>query len=272
MLLHVTRTSNSDEYMRIRHNLESKGHHVTIISQLESLSPERQLRKRYTALLESDGLVVVKNWQQDEMSRKEVALASEIGLPVFRLSDANELEPRVRIVGISGYARAGKDTIGEVLIQNGYRRASFADYIREALYRLNPWVITGETVAELVDDKGWEGLKPTHPEVREMLQRLGAEVGRSMLGEDVWVNLTFQNLPDGAKIVVTDCRFPNEAAAIKKMGGEMWRVERKGFTPANAHISETALDSWTFDESFENNGTIEEIHQSALKKIKEIEA
>jgi hypothetical protein len=253
--------------MRVRHVVESAGHEATTIPNLESLSISDQLAQRYSSLIAADALVVLPGWQKHDFARKEVALANELGITVFRISASNELAPRVEIIGVSGYARAGKDTIGEELIQAGYRRASFADYIREALYRLNPWVADGNNLKALVDQHGWEEIKPTHPEVREMLQRLGAEVGRAMLGEDVWVNLTFSNLPDGAKIVVTDCRFPNEAEAIKKMGGKMWRVERDGYEPANAHISETALDDWDFDEVFFNNGSIEELHSQVKRKL-----
>lgn len=260
MRLQITRTNDSYEYMRIKNAVERLGHTSVMVGNIDSRSEGEQRKIRYTSLMESSGLVVVEGWQSCDEAKREVALANELGIPVFRISESGSLEPRVKVVGISGYARTGKDTIGAALIEDGYVRASFADYIRDALYRLNPWTAGGKTVVELVDELGWEGIKPDYPEIREMLQRLGSEVGRSLLGEDVWVNLTFSNLPDGAKVVVTDCRFPNEAAAIKKLNGEMWRVERVGFSPANAHISETALDDWTFDKTFYNDGTISVLH------------
>ena len=43
------------------------------------------------------------------------------------------------IIGISGYARSGKDSVANILVQDfGFERRAFADKLREALYALNP--------------------------------------------------------------------------------------------------------------------------------------
>ena len=43
------------------------------------------------------------------------------------------------IIGLSGYAQSGKDTIAEMLTMNyGFRRLAFADNIRKAIFKLNP--------------------------------------------------------------------------------------------------------------------------------------
>lgn len=226
------------------------------------------LRKQIETLVQSDVLVLLSGWQEDPIAQMQSDLASRLGIPT-RIAQDGHLRPRVQIVGMSGYARSGKDTIGIKLADFGYVRASFADYIREALYTLNPFVSDGRTVKSVIDELGWEGSKTTHPEIRELLQRLGSEVGRELIDTDLWVDLTFKNLPDGAKVVVTDCRFPNEAAIVKRLGGEMWRVERPGFGAANAHPSETALDNWKFDRVFLNNGSVEELHDSVTQIMDE---
>jgi dephospho-CoA kinase len=60
------------------------------------------------------------------------------------------------IIGLSGYAQSGKDTVAELLCLNyGYKRVSFADPMREALMRLNP-IVGHEPLAHLVNDYGWE--------------------------------------------------------------------------------------------------------------------
>ena len=87
------------------------------------------------------------------------------------------------IIGLSGYARSGKDTVAELLGLNyGFKRISFALPMRDALYRLNPIVkgsIVGEELrlAEYVDHFGWEDAKAL-PEVRRLLQVFG-KIGRS---------------------------------------------------------------------------------------------
>ena len=50
---------------------------------------------------------------------------------------------------------------------------------------------------------------------------------------------------------------------IKDLGGEVWRVERHNITLMD-HISETALDDYTFDKIIQNNGTITDL-QNKIK-------
>ncbi len=44
-----------------------------------------------------------------------------------------------------------------------------------------------ERVRDLVDDIGWDKAKVQYPEIRELLQRMGTEVGRALYGESFWV-------------------------------------------------------------------------------------
>ena len=92
------------------------------------------------------------------------------------------------IIGLSGYAQSGKDTVAELLCLNyGYQRMAFADPMREALYRLNPSIVLNDTdyydkpLQTLVDEQGWDAVKQ-NPDVRALLQRMGTEVGRQMFG------------------------------------------------------------------------------------------
>lgn len=216
--------------------------------------------------IKSDALLLLEGWQKSPEAGFTVDTASKLGMPVF-IQRNGVLKPRIEVIGLSGYARAGKDTIGDYLVNLGYERASFAAPIRKALYTLNPYSTNSVRIQEVIDTYGWEGSKEVDPEVRLLLQRLGSDVGRAMIDNDIWVDLTLRAIPDGAKVVFTDCRFPNEAAAIKRFGGEVWRVSREGAKPANNHISEIALDDWRFDVHFENNSTIEDLHQKVAAKI-----
>jgi hypothetical protein len=164
------------------------------------------------------------------------------------------------IVGLSGYARCGKDTAAKTLIDHGFVRVSFADKLRAFLLALNPIILQtvegrGVRLAEIVEDSlGWEDAKDDFPEVRALLQRCGTEAGRQVLGENVWVEATLRDLPNN--VVVTDVRFPNEAQAIKDLGGRIIRITRPHFGPTNPHPSETALDDWTFDHHVVNDGDL----------------
>jgi hypothetical protein len=179
------------------------------------------------------------------------------------------------IIGLSGYARSGKDTAAAGMDMWGFKRVAFADKLRDFLYLLNPIIqprykrafamlVPDARVQTVIDKHGWGGYKetPYGPEIRELLQRLGTECGRTLISDTVWIDAALNNveLDDHYKsIVVTDVRFPNEAQAIKDRGGYIVRIERDGIKPANAHPSETALDDWVFDSIIDNNGTPEDL-------------
>lgn len=191
----------------------------------------------------------------------------------------------MEIIAFSGYARAGKDEAAKVLVEEfGFKRVGFADKLRDVLYALNPLVsIEASTfgqlptvddleivyVQDIIDDVGWDGYKETiyGPEIRRLLQRLGTEAGRQTLWDSIWVDAALTGHPEDARLVVTDCRFPNEAQAIKERGGLVVRINRGGVGPATGtdgkvHASETSLDDWKFDYTINNDFmVIDDYHQ-----------
>lgn len=167
------------------------------------------------------------------------------------------------IIGLSGVARSGKDTVADHLVENyGFKKVSFADPIREALYRLNPEIDVDGYDMRLkaaIDLMGWEQLKELSTGLRGLMQRMGTEVGREMFGENIWVDTALKGIAPEDKVVITDVRFPNEADAIQATGGKLWRVERPGVGPANDHPSESALDTYEFPTKLANEGTLEDL-------------
>jgi dephospho-CoA kinase len=171
------------------------------------------------------------------------------------------------IIGLSGYAQVGKDTVAQILVEEyGYSRIGFADIIRNACYRLNPIVtLEGLRLAHVVDLEGWDIAKQL-PEVRRILQVMGTEVGRDLIDPQIWVELTLHNTSKKDKIVIPDVRFKNEAEEIKWRGGQIWRVSRiDKDSPVNLHRSETEMDSWSFDHYVANNGTIEDLQDEVAR-------
>ncbi|MEU0674503.1 hypothetical protein ABZ330_16720 [Streptomyces sp. NPDC006172] len=175
------------------------------------------------------------------------------------------------IIGLSGYSRAGKDTAAQALVDRGWRRAGYADKLRDFLYALDP-LIPGHYGAgtlrlrKLVDATGWEYAKVTYPEVRALLQRAGTEAGRKVLGANVWVDALFREHEDAPALVVSDVRFPNEAQAVSDRGGILIRVDRPGVGPKRSangqvHESEVALDDWPFDHRLVNDGSATDLRR-----------
>lgn len=179
------------------------------------------------------------------------------------------------IIGLSGYARSGKDTIADILVSIGYNKIAFADKLRKALLALNP-IISFDTVSnqpirykEIIDLVGYERAKNLYPEVRYLLQRLSTQVGRDIINQNIWVDLLISDIERSlsSNFIISDCRFPNEAAAIKDAGGEIWRVVRPGNEAANQHISEHALEGYAFDHVLLNDGTIEDLSSKVFSLI-----
>jgi dephospho-CoA kinase len=168
------------------------------------------------------------------------------------------------IIGITGLAGHGKDTIGNILVeQHGYTRAAFADKVREAALAINPHVRHGSVarrLADLVFVEGWDNAKQSS-DVRQLLQRIGTDMGRNLLGADVWINALFRTLDDSKNYVITDVRFPNEVDAIRQRGGEIWRVHRPNYDNGvgSDHESEQFVEKIKADVVVINDGTFNEL-------------
>ena len=166
------------------------------------------------------------------------------------------------IIGLSGYGGAGKDTVAKYLVENyGYERRAFADPIKDALVKLNPYITPNVRVSDIVEAYGWDVAKKGYPEARRLLQVLGTEVGREMFGEDFWVILSMTDILPEDKIVFSDVRFESEAREILKLGGILVRVDRPTVGPVNSHESEVALDKWDFDWHLRNVDTKDTLHR-----------
>lgn len=135
--------------------------------------------------------------------------------------------------------------------------------IRHRFVRLSHVVrAAGETAAKEV------------PEVRQFLQRLGTDVGRDMIDQDVWVRAAGRKIEQlraqGKNVVITGIRYPNELAMVQRLGGTTFWVERPGM-PADAsdsHESEHALSLRDFDHSIMNIGTLDDLREQALSWMK----
>lgn len=171
------------------------------------------------------------------------------------------------IIGLSGYAQTGKDTIANHLINKyGFTRVAFADPIREAVYKLNPNIniadMRGVPLATAVDRLGWEMVKVESSDARWLLQRMGTEVGREIFGENFWVDQAMKKALEHENVVITDVRYPNELQAILEHSGTVWRVIKGDTGAVNRHASETALDDYDFEYIIFNNDTIESLYES----------
>lgn len=97
---------------------------------------------------------------------------------------------------------------------------------------------------------------------RVALQQLGTEWGRA-LWQDVWTEACRREVETSgaARVVLSDVRFPNEAALVRQLGGRVvWIDASQRIAPtAGSHASESTLEqarSWV-DAVVDNNGGVD---------------
>lgn len=176
------------------------------------------------------------------------------------------------IVGLQGYAGVGKDSVADILVEDfGFTKLSFSDAVHAALMALNP-IITIDNwgthrYADFIHAYGYVRAKE-YLEVRRLLQRMGTEVGRQIIGEDTWVNFVRDELVEwpGAvpqDFVIANVRFVNEAQMIKSTAddldtmGFLVTINRPGFGPVNDHASEDLPVVPDFQVS--NDGSLQDL-------------
>lgn len=197
------------------------------------------------------------------------------------------------LIVLSGFRRVGKDTVGEILVQNhGFTQVAYADQLRAFLYEQDPIIDIEYNVhdddflergtarvrrlREVIDAFGWQGYKDTEyvDEIRRLITRTGTEAGRDHIHPDVWINATFQNIEKLGleKVVITDGRFNNELNAGLHHGGEVWRIERPGITNETDHPSETeAINYPHFNKVLNNAGTIADLTKIVARAYADFE-
>jgi hypothetical protein len=150
----------------------------------------------------------------------------------------------LQIIFLSGRAGCGKDTLGKWLTNtHGYVRVAYADALKDEVA-----VKYGIPRDELDDPTLKDSMPPGQTETRrEIMQRHGRE--RRGEDPDYWVDIARARMRtltgNGARVVVTDARFPNE------MTGQPFalrvRITRPALPITDTDESETALDNATFD-------------------------
>lgn len=159
------------------------------------------------------------------------------------------VDTREHLLGLAGPAGSGKDTAADYLCQHyGFVRYAFAEPIREMLEAL--FAGCGVDHAYLYEPALKERIIPELGiSARALMQTLGTEWGRDQCHPDLWVRQAQRRLglspgppraPVHDRIVITDCRFVNEAIWLRAQGGRLLRLHRDAPLPVRAHVSEAA--------------------------------
>lgn len=162
------------------------------------------------------------------------------------------------IIGISGKKGAGKDAVCNVLLHHFKNsvRIAFADALKEEVAKA-----CGRTVRFIEENK---------PNFRLILQGWGTDYRRKLCDENYWINEWLRKVyqTTATLVVVPDVRFQNEAAIIKELGGEVWRVFRKGLESDDTHASETDMDKFRYDTEIHNDQTLLRLEKEVIETLR----
>jgi hypothetical protein len=208
------------------------------------------------------------------------------------------------IIGLCGLAGAGKDTVADCLVTHaGFSKIAFADALRNevaAAFNLGDQlcILTDRETKEVptnamrlsrcrnlkflsrmqdiaakeqpdFDYDSWVAA-PRSP--RQIMQLWGTEYRRAM-NENYWTNTVAMRILSAEttannRWVITDCRFANEALAIRRIGGELWQVQRQNHTSVEGgHASQNDGSNFGPDCALLNGTTIIDLMHITLRML-----
>jgi hypothetical protein len=101
---------------------------------------------------------------------------------------------------------------------------------------------------------------------RHAMQTLGSDWGREMIHPEIWIEAWQQRtlglLNRGLDVVIDDCRFENEAEAVRKLGGKIVEVTGRSKGLSKKHKSEAGIGEP--DMSITNVTSLEQFQQDIV--------
>jgi hypothetical protein len=210
----------------------------------------------------------------------------------------------LQIIALTGLAGTGKDTAADILVTHcGFTKLAFADALRNevvnayaaadapALRAMLSRRDTKETATTRLalaecQDLGFLGAcarcaiaqgmvigaqwlrEPRSP--RQIMQWWGTEYRRAQ-SINYWTNQLaahinqLHQLDGRTRFVITDCRFENEAAMIRAMGGVVWQIVRDGVQPVEGqHASATDGTKLAPSVVIDNSDTLHSLREAVL--------
>lgn len=163
------------------------------------------------------------------------------------------------IIGLCGFAGAGKDTAASFLVRKGFKQVAFADKLRDFALALNAFIPeAGDYYVNIIEKHGYDVAKRDISGVREYLIRIG-HCARTTIYESIWIDSALKH-NDCEMIVVSDVRYPNESDAIHALGGVVWRIDRPGFDGIH-ETEKQSIPQVKCDNIIKNDGSIDDLQR-----------
>ena len=207
---------------------------------------------------------------------------------------------RFRMIGLTGPAGSGKDTVAALLrVHCGYAAMAFADPLRgevAAAFGIDPALLTERATKEhpisalalhRCLDANFEAAvitanfraggamvdttAPRSP--RQIMQWWGTEYRRAR-NTHYWTRALSQRVTDmhrwghAHRFVLTDLRFPNEAELIREFGGSIWQIVRPDLADTeNGHPSAVTGSEFKPDQVIHNSHDMRHLQQLVLGAV-----
>ena len=191
------------------------------------------------------------------------------------------------IIGLCGLIGAGKGTVSDILVEQGFTKVSFADKLKDGVSTIFGWdraMLEGDTNESRTwreqPDNFWSAETKMEVTPRLVLQLFGTDCMRNGFDDGVWVSLLKKTiLENPGNYVVPDVRFENEIAMLRDIGGEVWEVQRgsipewliqyeiTGVEPTEVHSSEWRWIKSRKDVVIENNSTLAKLNRQVLSHL-----
>ena len=192
------------------------------------------------------------------------------------------------IVGICGLIGSGKGTVADILVEQGFKKVSFADKLKDGVSTIFGWdraMLEGDTDESRTwreqPDDFWSNEIQMEISPRLVLQLFGTDCMRDGFYDGVWVSLLKKTILDNPEqnYVVPDVRFENEVNMLHDIGGEVWEVKRgldpqwlieyetTGVEPKDVHTSEWKWIKTRKDEVILNDTNINDLKGQVLTTL-----
>tara|TARA_B100000212_G_scaffold273998_1_gene213464 strand:+ start:1824 stop:2369 length:546 start_codon:yes stop_codon:yes gene_type:complete len=140
-----------------------------------------------------------------------------------------------KIIGITGVARSGKDTLFNALSEINtnivFKRIALADELKR---ECDEFLKKNIGISAFTEE-------PKEKEIiRPFLVTYGTHVRRK-LNQNCWIDRAQETMDKFNGVdcfVITDVRFPNEMDWIRNKGGKVLHISREGVLPANQEESD----------------------------------
>lgn len=176
------------------------------------------------------------------------------------------------LLGFAGKAHSGKDFSAAYIIQNypnlKIAKVAFADAVRDMvrpIFDVDDIYRRGSK-EDLIDGFGIS--------LREVLQSLGTDWGRSMISKDLWIKVLDKRISeqysDFDVVIISDVRFDNERDYIINNGGKVINITGAKDKHNKSKFSEHASE-WGIEDEIEGVVQLEnDFTSDYLVSLKEV--